>query len=566
MLYWLSVLLAIPIGVYLLLLIGWHLLRRHLLSTTSGLLELPLLAKSRSSAQKIPGTAVICGGSIAGLFAARVCHDHFERVLVVEAEPWVASEEGRRVDGWKQTHQRSRVMQFTSLHMSQAFVYRAMKYMFPDLDEECRRSEISIMPADPAFVVSGVPIPMPSPYRESGFPSAMFASRMGTELTRTVIRRLVLDKTAHPNIEYITGTVTDVLPSPTDHSRLSTVVIRTVSGIQEFEAALVADCTGPARVGLKWLQRHGYGYLDSAPSSGSQKYPNGTLPLDQLKISLDQKLRYTSILFRLRPEFHDSLPLPSHLKNLKKICTYIDDGSEESLKMGKGMFVLVRGDGGHLCAFTGHYGSVRSQPTNITEMKDYVRSFKPKEPIPEWIFGILDMLEDIQDEGSVSALKIPPTTNIQYHRAVNLPSNFVALGDSVITVNPVYGEGTAKALRCVLSLHKMLHSALSSGVKDTLPPDFSMKFFAEAHGKTDWMWQSTRLADYGLPTTEPIVGETLSSGAFWRRYGNHMQALAPKNELAAWVFYTMLAGLGTPIDAMHPRLMFRVLWSMCWSS
>ncbi|KAK7050403.1 hypothetical protein R3P38DRAFT_2604937 [Favolaschia claudopus] len=457
-------------------------------------------------------------------------------------------------------------MQFASLHMSQPFVYKGMKHMFPDLDEECRRSEISIMPGDPAFVIAGVPIPTPSPYRESGFPLAIFAGRAGTE---TLIRRLVLDKIAHPNIEYITGTVTDVLPSPTDHSRLSTVVVRTESGIQEFEAALVADCTGPARVGLKWLQRHGYGYLpDSAPSptSSLQNYPNGTLPLDQLKISLDQKLRYTSIIFRLRPEFHDSLPFPPHLKHAKQICTYMDDGSEESIKAGKGMFVLVRADGGHFCAFTGHYGSTRSQPTNITEMKAYVRSFKPKKPIPEWIFGILDMLEDIQDEGSVSALKVPPTTYVQYHRAVNLPSNFVALGDSVITVNPVFGEGAAKALRCALSLHKTLHSALASGYKDTLPPNFSVNFFAEACNKTDWIWQNTRLTDYGLPTTEPIAGESLSSGAFLRRYGNHMQGLAPKNEIAAWVLYTIIAGLGTPIDALHPRLMLRILWSMCWSS
>ncbi|KAK7052374.1 hypothetical protein R3P38DRAFT_3595080, partial [Favolaschia claudopus] len=322
-----------------------------------------------------------------------------------------------------------------------------------------------------------------------------------------------------------------------------------------------------ARVGLKWLQRHGYGYLpDSAPSSNPQNYTNGTLPLDQLKISLDQKLRYTSIIFRLRPEFHDRLPFPPHLKNVKQICTYMDDGSEESIKAGKGMFVLVRADGGHFCAFTGHYGSTRSQPTNITEMKAYVRSFKPKKPIPDWIFGILDMLEDIQDEGSVSALKIPPTTYVQYHRAVNLPSNFVALGDSVITVNPVFGEGAAKALRCALSLHKTLHSALSSGSKDTLQPDFSVNFFAEACNKTDWIWQNTRLTDYGLPTTEPIAGESLSSGAFLRRYGNHMQSLAPKNELAAWVLYTIIAGLGTPIDALHPRLILRVLWSMCWSS
>jgi hypothetical protein len=54
--------------------------------------------------------------SVAGLLTARVCHDHFERVLIVEAEAWVASEEGRKMDGWNQKLVRSRVAQYASLH------------------------------------------------------------------------------------------------------------------------------------------------------------------------------------------------------------------------------------------------------------------------------------------------------------------------------------------------------------------------------------------------------------------------------------------------------------------
>ncbi|KAG8906410.1 hypothetical protein FRC00_012603 [Tulasnella sp. 408] len=42
---------------------------------------------------KIPGRAVICGGSLAGLLAAAVCADHFESVVIVEAEAW-ANEHG----------------------------------------------------------------------------------------------------------------------------------------------------------------------------------------------------------------------------------------------------------------------------------------------------------------------------------------------------------------------------------------------------------------------------------------------------------------------------------------
>ncbi|KAK7052361.1 hypothetical protein R3P38DRAFT_2859936 [Favolaschia claudopus] len=548
------VLLTIPIAGYGLLLLGWHLLRRVLLSKNSGLLELPLLAKGRSSAQKIPGTAVICGGSIAGLLAARVCHDHFERVLVVETEPWVSSEDGSRLDGWNQTRQRSRVMQFTSLHMSQSFVYEAMKYMFPNLEEECRRSDISIAPYNPHIALSGACVLGPRSYRD--FPRAIFASRMGTDILQAVNRRLVLDKAAYPDIEFLTGTVNDVKPNPTDHSRLSTVVVRTESGIQEVEAALVADCTGPARAGLKWLQRHGYGL------SNSSTYPSGALPLDQLKISIDQKLRYTSITFNdISPERYDSLPWPPHLPGLKRrLYSFSEDGGEESIANGRRVFMLLRGDGQHLCVFAGHYGTRQPQPNNMAEMKMYIRGMNTRKPMPDWIFKILDMLEEHEVKASVSALRVGPTTYVQYHRAVNLPSNYVALGDSVM--NGI--EGAAKATRCALSLHKTLYGALKTS-KNALPTDFSIKFFSESYNKTDWTWQNTRIADYGMPTTEPIAGESLSSGAFMRRYGTHMQRLSTTDELVGWAMYNIIVGMSSPIDALHPHIVLKVLWSMFWS-
>ena len=58
--------------------------------------------------------------SYAGLATARICHDHFERVIIVEPEAWLAT-----VEGWKleqkgeptqKTKTRARVMQYQSLH------------------------------------------------------------------------------------------------------------------------------------------------------------------------------------------------------------------------------------------------------------------------------------------------------------------------------------------------------------------------------------------------------------------------------------------------------------------
>ncbi|KAJ7176567.1 hypothetical protein C8R46DRAFT_1213157 [Mycena filopes] len=542
-----SVLIALP-ATYLLLLLGWHLVRRHLLAKSQGIQDFPLLRNARHSDGKIQGTAVICGGSIAGLLAARVCHNHFARVLVVEPEAWVASHEGRKIDGWDCTRQRARVMQYTSLHACQSFLYAGLQYLFPNIEEECRRSRILVSLANHRYTLTGVLFRVPFHAFKSALPKTMYLTRSGFE---TLLRRLVLNPGSYPNIEYLTGTVTGVNPDPENHSRLSKVIVRVESGVQEFEAALVADCTGPTRAGMKWLERNGYGY--------STTYPRGKLPLDKLKISFDQKLRYSSMTFRYTPEFHDRLPLPAELRDTKPIYSFLEDVTKESLSKGRAFFVLLRTDGDQLVAFTGHYGMVRQRPENLAELKEYVQGLLGVQAIPDWVWAILDLLEEVEDSIVVALVSVPPTTYIRYHLAMNLPSNWVALGDSAMTVNPLFAEGCSKAFRGALALHKLLHSArVTNG--NTLPSNFSSKYFAEMFDKTDWIWERTRLMDYGVPTTEPLSGEALSSGSYLRWYITWLQRLATTDDQAGLVFYNSSSGLGSSIDALHPALVLKVLW------
>ncbi|KAJ6617878.1 hypothetical protein B0H10DRAFT_2032034 [Mycena sp. CBHHK59/15] len=46
--------------------------------------ELHSLGQTRK--HKFPGTAIICGGSIAGIVTARICADHFQRVIIIDPE------------------------------------------------------------------------------------------------------------------------------------------------------------------------------------------------------------------------------------------------------------------------------------------------------------------------------------------------------------------------------------------------------------------------------------------------------------------------------------------------
>lgn len=54
--------------------------------------------------------------SIAGLVTARVCHDHFERVVIVEPEACLTTPEGWEPEREPKKRKRARVMQYQFPH------------------------------------------------------------------------------------------------------------------------------------------------------------------------------------------------------------------------------------------------------------------------------------------------------------------------------------------------------------------------------------------------------------------------------------------------------------------
>ena len=123
---------ALAAALYAGLVLLHSIVRRKMVAQQTGLLDLPLLGESRKDAKKIKGTAVVCGGrchntsilravlifipihSIAGLAAARVCHDHFERVIIIEPEGWLSTEEGWTDNVLELKKKRARILQWDS--------------------------------------------------------------------------------------------------------------------------------------------------------------------------------------------------------------------------------------------------------------------------------------------------------------------------------------------------------------------------------------------------------------------------------------------------------------------
>lgn len=70
-----------------------------------------------------------------------MCSDHFESVIIVEAEEWVATSEGYTRSHRKELadKKRSHVAQYNAAHLFQPFLAAALVKWFPNLKEECEK-------------------------------------------------------------------------------------------------------------------------------------------------------------------------------------------------------------------------------------------------------------------------------------------------------------------------------------------------------------------------------------------------------------------------------------------
>ncbi|KAF9047117.1 hypothetical protein BDZ89DRAFT_26674 [Hymenopellis radicata] len=472
----------------------WSSLRQYLIRRETGFHDAEFVRHSRPKRDRIPGTVVICGGSISGLLAARACANHFESVVIVEAESWLNTEDAIKVQSWTQEHTRSRIMQYTSIQGNLAMLYRGLANMFPNLDDECVASDIGDYGGNFFGHI------LSPPYTQYGgtLPKTLFASRKALE---TLLRRLVFtSKGHHSDIQQIIGTITGVRADALQPDRLSEVLVRTSDGSSVIKAALVVDCTGPTQGGSKWIQRVGFGNS-----------------LATLKESFDANMHYTTFCFQISPELGAKLPIPRGFKHpCGGIMTLFPDVSRDNRYIS-----AVKAEGNSIYVACGSWGGDET-PKSLEGIKPFAQSIKVDKALPEWFLEFLDLLGEAEETMIVSAVRVAPSFWTHYERAPDLPSNWIALGDSVSRVNPLYGQGCTKALLDVLAMNTILHENSSL---PALPDNFSKRFFQAQAARMDPLWQSTKTLDYAQGTTVPVNGESLRSGWFVRWYIRYLQML-----------------------------------------
>ncbi|KZV85963.1 hypothetical protein EXIGLDRAFT_841092 [Exidia glandulosa HHB12029] len=528
-------------------------LRTYLMRKYTALVDVKHVGTPRQDGKKLPGTAVVCGGSIAGLYAARICSDHFERVVIIEPEPSTFSKDSRAqpndvlrdVDVGDERkyktvrHTRTRVMQYTAGHAYQVLSLLFFRKLFSRFDTRAKQWGMHIAAADTNMRVAGVAIrPSYEDYYGS-FPETLVASRRTLE---PFIRSLVAE--ASPSIEFVAGTVSDFTLDYGGAVR-SVRVRLNAGGTQDIDCALVADCTGVAQVGLKLLPR------------SIIRFPKN------LREDYNPDVYATALEFPLTPAVKErirALPIddgagrPYDTERTRWFITHMPDPA-----VGVRVMSMSYGTGDSLLVICGAWG-LHPLPVNLPMLVDFTRGIVGTE-LPEWYFKVLEVLKDVETDGVASEFRCTSCSCIHYERAsAILPRNFVALGDASMRVNPRFGEGVTKSAVGAITLDATLRS---------LPPSnasFGPRFFSSLHARTGSIWLSSKTADYARETTVPVEGETRDVGRFMRWYRTRLVRAAAKNPAVASALWHIGQFLAPAPLVFSPSILLAVLRNTLCSS
>ena len=296
----------------------------------------------------------------------------------------------------------------------------------------------------------------------------------------------------------------DVVGLTADGNRITGVRVRQRgdASVEELlEADLVVDATGRGSRAPVWLSGLGF----SVPTE------------DQLRVDLG----YTTRRYRLASDALDGdlgllrAPTPAQPRG----------AALARLEHGVWMLTLIGLCGDH-------------PPVPVDDFDRFALSVGSEE--------LSSMIRAAEPIDAPVAFRFPASTR-RYYERIDLPRNLVMLGDSVCSLNPVYGQGMTVAALEALALARQL-----SG--EHVPPSRAM--MSELAKIVDVPWQLASAVDRAfLPSDQPVALRDRLAAA----YVDRVQATAEHDSAAGRAFLRVSGLIDPPSALMRPRLMWRTL-------
>jgi 2-polyprenyl-6-methoxyphenol hydroxylase-like FAD-dependent oxidoreductase len=422
-------------------------------------------------------TAIVIGGSMAGLATARVLSEHVDRVEVLERDQLTDTPENRRG-----------VPQGRHAHALLEAGHQLIERWYPGItDELLALGAVRITGLDAWWHQGGA-----FKVRADWGGDAIGLSR---PLLETTVRRHLLRR---PSVTVTDGvSVEGVI---VDAGRVAGVM---VDG-RERRAELVVDCSG----------RHSR-FLDQLEHAG---FP--LPPVSHVKIDM----AYGTRILRRRPDDFDGS------------FAVVVGGAAQDYRIG----VLLPMEGDRwILTLGGFHGDV--PPTDESEYRAFAESL----PSP-LLASVLDRAEALSP---VMSHRLPTSQRRHFEKLRRRPSGFVALGDTICSFNPIYGQGMSSAALQADALGTTLrHHPFGSAT-------MAKAFYAKAAKVVDNPWMIAAGADFAHPAT---TGAKPPATAVVNRYLQRVQLATHVSAEVQQQLSQVQNLLAPPQSLMKPAMVVRV--------